>query len=101
MRSSWQRSIGPAPYLRSSPAQKFPGRGYDALGFEAILALELLERRRGTERVHADDASAPADIAFPAERGRLLDRDTRGAARWEYAVAIFLRLRFENIPGRH
>src|SRR5438094_952872 len=72
----------------SARTQKFLGGGDDALGLEAVLALELLERRGRAERVHADNASGAAEVAFPSEGGRLFDRNAGGHVRREDALAI-------------
>ena len=49
----------------------------DPLGLEAELALQFLERRRGAEGLHADDAAGGTDIAVPAQHRSLLDGDAR------------------------
>ena len=54
----------------------FPRDRDHAFGLEAKLALQLFERCRSTERMHADDTALPAHVALPAERGGLLDRHT-------------------------
>ena len=49
---------------------------------EAELLLQGLQRRRGTERAHADDATGRAHVSLPPERRALLDRDARRHRRW-------------------
>src|SRR5438105_7685113 len=39
-------------HLVSCPFHLLPGRGHDLLGGEAVLLLKLLERGRGSERLH-------------------------------------------------
>src|SRR5260370_27550297 len=68
----------PAIVILSSLAPEQLGRGrHDAFGLEAELALQLLERRRGAEGLHADDAALGPDIAIPSEDRGLLDGDAR------------------------
>src|SRR5687767_13829145 len=57
------------------------GRGDHGLRAEAELLLQLLERCRGAEGLHADRLAGGADIARPAEGGGLLDRHARGHRR--------------------
>ena len=45
------------------------------VGGEAELGLQIVERRRGPEGVHADDRAVGADVAVPPQAGCLLDRD--------------------------
>src|SRR5262249_53985700 len=59
---------------------------------EAELALQLLERRRRAEGVHADDAARRSDVALPAERGGLLDGDAGPHRGRQHVVAIRRRL---------
>src|SRR4029077_4689385 len=98
-----RRSVSiPALVTRGSlPPEQFLDFRHHAVGLEAELSLQLLERRRGAERLHADDASAAADVAVPAERGALLDRDPRRHGRQKHAVAVLLRLFIEDLPRRH
>ena len=42
-----------------------------------------------------------ADVAVPAERRRLLDRDPGRHLRWEHLVAVLLGLAVEQLPARH
>ena len=67
-----------ARLLDGSPAlEQFHGARDDPLRLESELALQLLERRGGAEGLHADDAAVRPDIALPAQRRALLDRDAR------------------------
>src|SRR5207247_10611965 len=85
-----RRSISiPALVTRGSlPSEQFLDFRHHAVGLAAQLPLQFLERRRGAERLHADDASGAADVAVPSERGPLLDRNPRRRARREDAVAV-------------
>ena len=47
--------------------QEVLGRRHDLFWLEAELLLKLLERRRGAERVHADDPPFDTHIPFPAK----------------------------------
>ena len=62
---------------------------------------ELLQRRRRAERVHAHDRSAVADVAVPAERRRLLDRDPRPAPTAAAPRLGTTRLAVEELPAGH
>src|SRR5262245_6335803 len=73
----------------------------DALGREAELLLQLLQRRRGAEGVHADALAVRADVAAPSERRRLLHRDARGHRRRQHRVAILDGLPLEELETRH
>ena len=53
------------------------GRGHDAFRLEAELLLQLLERRRGAERVHADDAARRARRSAPSRGSRPARPQTR------------------------
>src|SRR5262249_17794419 len=68
---------------------------------ETKFPLELLERRRRPERVHADNTARPADVALPPERRGLLHRDARCHLWRQDGILILLRLLFEDVPGRH
>src|SRR5215471_15492177 len=46
----------------SGPAENFLNRGHDATRFEPEMALQLFQRRRGAECVHADYATLIKDI---------------------------------------
>ena len=95
--------------LHRAPPQSSRGRARRArarpratrVGGETELLDEHLQRRRRAERVHADDRSAVADVAVPAERRRLLDRDPRLHRRRQHLVAVGLRLAVEELPARH
>src|SRR5215470_16817292 len=86
---------------RSPPAQYLLGRRHDTLRLEAELLLKRLQRRRGPERLHADDVASASDVALPPERGGLFDGDPRLHGGREHAVTILLRLVVEDLPGRH
>src|SRR5438874_4013030 len=72
-----------------------------ALRLEAKLLLQFLQRRRSPEGMHANDAALPADIAFPAERGALLYRDSGRYRGRQHTVLIIWRLVLKDIPGWH
>ena len=61
--------------------EHFQGRRDDLVGLEAELALQLLERRGGAERLHADDPALVADIALPTQRRCLLDGNAASSRR--------------------
>src|SRR5271166_3791002 len=48
-------------------SQLLPGSCCDVVRLEAEFLLQLLERRRGPEGGHADDASRRADVTLPSE----------------------------------
>src|SRR5712692_6147911 len=77
------------------------GGRHNAFGEESEFFLKRLEGRRGAEGFHADAVAGAADVAVPAERGGLLDRDARRDLRRQHAVAIFLGLPLEQFPGGH
>src|SRR5262245_48518447 len=61
---------------RGSPLGQQLLRGpHHAVRLEAELPLELLERGRGPERLHANDTARLADVALPAQGRRLLHCD--------------------------
>jgi hypothetical protein len=68
---------------------------------EAELLLKRLQRRRGSESLHADYAATASDVALPSERGGLFDGDPRLHGWRQHAVTILLRLAVEDLPGRH
>src|SRR5258708_40305638 len=51
--------------------------------------------------MHANDATLPADIAFPAERGTLLYRDSGRYRGRQHTVLIIWRLVLKDIPRWH
>src|ERR1700752_1450100 len=51
--------------------------------------------------MHTNDAPLSADIAFPAKRRGLLDRNTSFDLRWQHTVAVVLGLQLEDVPRRH
>ena len=56
-------------------------RGSDALGGEAELLLQLLQRRGSAEGSHSETNAPRADVAAPAKRAPLLDGDSRADSR--------------------
>ena len=50
--------------------------------------------------MHADRLAPRPDVAVPAQRRRLLDRDPRGDRRRQHLVAVVLVLLVEEVPGR-
>src|SRR5439155_2539134 len=76
-------------------------RGDDLVGREPELRLQFLERRRCAERVHRDLRALAPDVALPAERRGLLDRDARGDVRRQHARAVRIVLGLEQLPRRH
>ena len=101
-RSPLGRAVGPvAPdSVRSpgGPGHLLPGRGDDVLRREAELLLQLLQRRRRAEGLHADPCPVAADVALPAERRGLLDRHARRHRRRQHAVAVLLVLLARTAP---
>ena len=73
-------------------------RRHDVIDGESELLLQGLQRCRSAESMHADDPTSRADVALPAERRSLLDRNAGRDVRWQDGVAVFLRLAFEDIP---
>jgi len=74
----------PAPSSHgSAPAEQLPGDGDHAVRLEAELLLQLLERSRGAERRHADNAPRRADVALPpkVEACSMATRASRRAAK--------------------
>src|SRR5215467_10143066 len=63
--------------------------------------LQLLERRRRSERVHANDLPRGAHVALPAESRRLLYCNARRHMRWQHTVPVLLRLVLEDVTRRH
>src|SRR4029434_1069496 len=70
-----------------------------AIGREAVLLHHVLERRRRAEGVHADRRAVRPDIAIPAQRRRLLDRNTSGDLGRQDAVAVLLIWRVAQGEG--
>ena len=75
--TSWQSSwYGTRKILRlRHQGELVLGRCHDVVNREAVLRHQRLQRRGRAEGLHADDTPALADVALPAEGGRLLDRD--------------------------
>src|SRR5262245_14876290 len=91
-----------SPSVLLALAEQLPDGLGHALGLESEFSLQLLERSRRTECVHANDtAGFPADVALPAESRGLLHRDARRHLGRQHAVLICLRLVLEDVPGRH
>src|SRR6266705_5773371 len=73
----------------------------DVLHGEAELLLQLLQRRRRAERLHADARTLGPDVTVPPEPARLLHGyPSRNVGR-NYAIPIRLRLLLEQLPRRH
>src|SRR5262249_59777707 len=85
---------------RSPPAQYLLGRRHDTLRLEAELLLKRLQRRRGPERLHADDVASASDVALPSERGSLFDGDPRRHGGRQPALTVFLRAVGADFPPR-
>ena len=83
------------------PGDLFLGDRHDMVRRKAEFCEQTLERRRGAERVHADDGAPPPHIACPAERRRLLHRDARRNRVRKHLLAIGLVLLLEQLPGWH
>src|SRR5262245_41317159 len=75
--------------------------GYNLVRFESELALQFFQRRRSSERVHADDLARCPDVSLPTECGRLLHGDACLDARRQHGVAILFWLLLKNLPRRH
>ena len=69
------------------------------VGGEAELGLNVFQRRRGAEGVHPDLDAVRSNVAIPAQRRGLLDRDPRGDARRQDLVAVGLVLAVEELPA--
>src|SRR5881394_2630457 len=85
--------------VSASHAEHVAGRLGDLVRAEAELVLQILERGRAAEGVHADPLSGRADVAIPAERRGLLDRDARRHARRQHLVAVGVVLAVEQLPA--
>src|SRR5437762_7774520 len=72
--------------------QLFLGGGDQFVRLEAELFLELLERRRGSEGLHADDPPRLTDVALPSQGGGLLHGDASFHFGRQHAVPVFARL---------
>src|SRR5262249_38712893 len=94
-------AVGRRPLMFLLLAEQLPHRLGDALRLEAVFSQELLERRRGAECLHADDAARLAYITLPAESGGLLYRHARGDLGRQHARPIRLALILEDIPRWH
>src|SRR5262245_33640693 len=70
------------------PAHLLARRGRHLLRREAELLLQLLERRRRPERLHAEARPRRADVLRPAERRGLLHRHPRRHLRRQHLLAI-------------
>ncbi len=68
---------------------------------EAEPLLQLRERSGRAECAHGHGRAGGPDIAVPAKRARLLDRDAGADRRRQHRVAIALRLLLEQSPARH
>src|SRR5213080_3230481 len=68
---------------------------------EAELLLQLLQRRRRTERLHADARALGPDVTIPPEPARLLHGYPSRDVGRNHAVPIGLRLLLEQLPRRH
>src|SRR5262249_23320732 len=73
----------------------------DLLRLEAEFFRKFLERRRGAERMHADDSSLCADITLPSEGGSLFYCHPGFYFRGQHALLVFFGLVLEEIPGGH
>src|SRR5208282_3604092 len=85
----------------SPPAEQLLGHRRHPLRLEAKVLLQLLERCRGAERLHADDFPLTPHVALPTESRGLLHRDASLHLRRQDAVAVLARLLLEDVPGRH
>src|SRR5205085_784377 len=95
-------TVTPAPRETSAPPpQLLPRRGSHLLDRKPKLLLQLLQRRRRPERLHADDRPGRAHVLVPAERGRLLDRHARLHTRRDHALAVLRGLVLEHVPRGH
>src|SRR5437870_832563 len=68
---------------------------------EAEFLQYVLQRRRGSKRVHTDYLAMRSNVLRPAKCRRLLYRDSRLYFLREYLLLIFLALPFKDGPGRH
>src|SRR5690242_15808834 len=80
---------------------RFPGRGYDGIGCEAELLLQVFERRRGAEGVHADHDAGRSNVVGPSEDRGLFNGDARRYFRRQHLFFVVVRLVVEDFPRRH
>src|SRR5262249_7624468 len=71
------------------------------LWLESEVPLEFFERRRGAERLHAEDQARVTGVSLPSEGRRLFYSDACLYAGRQHAVPVILCLVFEDLPGRH
>src|SRR6516162_8117585 len=71
------------------------------LRLKAELALQLLERCRRAEGLHADNAARGTNISVPSQHRSLLDGDARVDAWRQHLITIGLRLVLEDVPRGH
>src|SRR6185369_10755688 len=68
---------------------------------EAEMLEQSFRRRRGAESVDADNMAVQADILAPVVGYAGFDGHALATGRWQYAIAIGLRLAIEHIRARH
>src|SRR5438128_159094 len=73
----------------------------DVFDREAVFAQQHLSGCRGAKTIDAEHVAAIADVAVPALRRSRFDCKARTHRRRQYGVAIFARLRVEELPTRH
>src|SRR5438552_18930040 len=81
--------------------QQLLRRLVDMLIREAELLLQLFQGGARAEGVHGDDRPMRPDVALPAERRRLFDRDTARHIRRQDFGAVRILLMLEEVPRRH
>src|SRR5260370_619089 len=81
--------------------QLFLGGRDDLVRLEAELFLELLERRRRAEGLHADDAARLTDVALPSQGGGLFYGDASFHFGRQHPAAVSARLVIDDVPTRH
>src|SRR4051794_24163094 len=74
----------------------YPG---DLVRSEAELGLDVLEGSRLAESAHRHDRALHANVALPALRRALLDRDPGADAGRQHPVAVSLILALEQLPA--
>src|SRR5260221_14479133 len=101
--SAWLPASSNRSHLQSISLapEHFQGSGDDLVRLEAELALQLLERRRRAEGLHADDPAVVTHITLPPQRRRLFDGQPRLDGSRQHLFAIGLRLVLEDVPRWH
>src|SRR3984893_14319476 len=84
-----------------SLSQNFFCRGYDALGEEAELLEQILQRGGSAESVHPNGFALGSDVALPTSRRGHFDGDARRSVGRKHACTISGVLFLKKLPGGH